>query len=253
VSIFKSGRSGFKPVSIVNPGMKACADRSSNGFLAAFSERGDAPPEEPSATAHLSRQFAAALGRKDMPLARATQVHGKSVLEALEAPLSGTTVLLGEGDILLTARPNMGLVVQTADCVPILLVSKKAVGAVHAGWRGTELGAAGAAVAAMTERYGIAPREITAHIGPSIGVCCYEIGGEVGARFAGDFLRRPCGGKFRLDLKAANRAQLEAAGILPEKIDVVPACTKCGGESYASYRRDGSNAGRMIALVARIS
>ena len=233
--------------------MKACADFSAEGCLAAFSARGEAPPEEPSATAHLARSFAEALGYSALPLARATQVHGRKVLEASGAPSPGATALLGEGDILLTAQPRVGLVVQTADCVPILLVSKRAVGAVHAGWRGTELNAAGAAVEAIGSRYGIAPEEISAHIGPSIGVCCYEIGGEVAARFAGDFLRRPCGGKFRLDLKAANRAQLEAAGIPPGNIDAVPVCTKCGGPELASYRRDGKNAGRMIALVARLS
>ncbi len=90
-----------------------------------------------------------------------------------------------------------------------------------------------------------------AWIGPAIGPCCYEVGGEVAAQFAGDFVRAGCGGGFRLDLKSVNAAQLQAAGVPPESIAIHPACTKCGGDRYASYRRDGPRAGRMIALIAR--
>jgi copper oxidase (laccase) domain-containing protein len=78
------------------------------------------------------------------------------------------------------------------------------------------------------------------------------VGGEVAAQFAGELVRGCCGGGFLLDLRAANRAQLEAAGVPAENISVHPACTKCGGERFASYRRDGPRAGRMIALVARL-
>jgi polyphenol oxidase len=152
----------------------------------------------------------------------------------------------------MTAKLRIGLVVQTADCVPILLVSGRAVAAVHAGWRGTASGVAAAAVREVGTRYGIDPGSLSAYVGPSIASCCYEVGGDVGAQFAGEFLRRGCGGKFRLDLKAANRSQLESAGIRPEKIHSVPLCTMCGGPTLASYRRDGRNAGRMIALVARL-
>ena len=71
------------------------------------------------------------------------------------------------------------------------------------------------------------------------------------AQFAGEFVRRGCGGAFMLDLKAANAAQLEAAGVPRAAIRVHPACTKGGGERFASWRRDGVRAGRMIALIAR--
>ena len=140
---------------------------------------------------------------------------------------------------------------QTADCVPILLAAPAGVAAAHAGWRGSAKNVAGAAVAALRE-LGVAPGTVRAWLGPSIGPCCYEVGGEVAAQFAGDFIRGGCGGGFRLDLRGVNVSQLVAAGVPREAIVVHPDCTRCGGEKYASWRRDGPKAGRMIALIARI-
>jgi YfiH family protein len=158
----------------------------------------------------------------------------------------------GPCDIVATARTGVALAIQTADCVPILLAGEGAIGAVHAGWRGSALGAAAKAVGAL-ERLGAPPQSLRAWMGPSIGSCCYEVGGEVASRFVGDFLSASGEGKYRMDLAAVNRAQLEAAGIPAANISVHPACTKCGGEKFASYRRDGAAAGRMIALIARLS
>jgi YfiH family protein len=220
--------------------------------LAAFSRRGDAPPEIPSATAHLARRLAESLGQARLPIARATQVHGRRVLAVRNVIPPGETSLAGEGDVLVTARPGVALAVQTADCVPILLFSDAGVAAVHAGWRGTAAGAASEGVRAIGEESGTPPGRVHAVIGPAIGICCYEVGGEVAASFAGDFVHRGCGGKFRLDLKGANRAQLVAAGVPPAQIEILPFCTRCGGPELASYRRDGPAAGRMIGLVARL-
>ncbi|MGH9399238.1 MAG: polyphenol oxidase family protein, partial [Thermoanaerobaculia bacterium] len=119
------------------------------------------------------------------------------------------------------------------------------------GWRGSASNVAGAAVSALTN-LGSLPVDVSAWLGPSIRACCYEVGGEVAEQFAGEFARASCGGKFHLDLAAVNAAQLEAAGVPRESIAIHPACTKCGGEEFASYRRDGEAAGRMIALVARL-
>jgi YfiH family protein len=157
----------------------------------------------------------------------------------------------GEGDALATDRSSEALVVQTADCVPILLSGTRAVGAAHAGWRGSAKNVAAAAVSAL-QSLGEQPSALRAWIGPSIGACCYEVGGEVAAQFAGEFVRAGCGGGYRLDLRAVNVAQLVEAGIPREAIAVHPACTRCGGPDYASWRRDGAKAGRMIALVARV-
>jgi len=221
--------------------------------IAAFSRRGDAPPEILSATAHLARRLAAAIGRPALPIARATQVHGKSVVAVRDPIADGETRLVGEGDVLVTTRRDVALVVQTADCVPILLRSAAGVAAVHAGLRGTAVGAAAEGVRALARESGEPPSSFRAVLGPAIGACCYEVGGDVAAAFAGVFVRQRCGGKFRLDLKAANRAQLEEEGVLPERIEVLPFCTHCGGRELASFRRDGPGAGRMIGLVARVS
>lgn len=219
------------------------------GILAAVSERGVAPEGTASPTEFLARRFARELGVPDLPLVRATQVHGRRVVTVEERPAPGETVDAGACDALVTRLAGVGLVVQTADCVPVMLAAPDAVGVIHAGWRGVAANVAGAAAEALlglTEDRA----SIRAWLGPAIGLCCYEVGGEVAAQFAGDFVRASCEGRYRLDLPAVVRSQLEAAGIPPGNIVAGAACTMCGGERFASYRRDGQRAGRMIALVA---
>jgi polyphenol oxidase len=220
------------------------------GATIVFSGRGSAPAGTASPTEYLARRLARAAGEEDIPIVRATQVHGVIAAVVREPPPPGACVDAGEKDVLATALTGVALVVQTADCVPILLRSPEAVAAAHAGWRGSVANVARSAVAALA---GLGARAggVEAWIGPSIGPCCYEVGGEVAAQFAGAFARRDCAGKFRLDLKAVNVAQLEAAGVPRDRISVHPGCTKCGGDRYASFRRDGAAAGRMIAMIAR--
>jgi YfiH family protein len=221
------------------------------GTVAVFSGRGHAPEGEATPTPFLARRLSDALGLDGLPIQWANQVHGIAAATVRDPAPAGQSRSVGECDALATDRPGVALVVQTADCVPILLAAPGAVGAAHAGWRGSAKNVAAAAVAALCD-LGAAPRNLRAWLGPSIGPCCYEVGGEVAAQFAGDFVRAGCGKGFRLDLRAVNAAQLEAAGIPRTAISVHPACTKCGGEKFSSYRRDGDRAGRMIALIARI-
>ncbi len=217
--------------------------------LLGVSGRATAPPGTAAPTEFLARRLASALGAARLPIVRATQVHGRAAVVVRVAPAEGAAQDAGECDVLATRVAGVALVIQTADCVPILLRAPGAVAAAHAGWRGSSLGAASAAVAILRD-LGAEPARVTAWIGPAIGRCCYQVGGEVASRFAGEFVRRDCAGGFRLDLKAVNRAQLESAGVLPARIVVHPACTRCGGDRYASYRRDGTDAGRMIGLIA---
>jgi YfiH family protein len=220
------------------------------GFLVAFSSRGIAPEATPYPTEYLSRRFAAGLSLPKVPIVRATQVHGNTAVRVRERPAAGTARDVGKCDILATDLEGVALVVQTADCVPIVLAGAASFAVVHAGWRGSAKDAAAAGVAALTD-LGEDPGRLLAFLGPSIGACCYEVGSEVAAQFAGEFARRSCDSRFRLDLTAVNRSQLEAAGVPSENISTHSACTMCGGDRFASYRRDGSASGRMIALAVR--
>jgi YfiH family protein len=220
------------------------------GLTVAFSGRGVAPEGEESPTAFLARRFARAIGLSEIPIVRATQVHGNSAFVVREAPAAGEVRDAGPCDILATSLPDVALVVQTADCVPIVLTGLRTVVVVHAGWRGSAKQAAASGVETLLS-LGEEPGKVAAWFGPSIRSCCYEVGGEVAAQFAGDFVRAGCGGKFRLDLVSVNRAQLESSGVPSDRIAIHPGCTLCGGEKFASFRRDGAKAGRMIALVAR--
>jgi YfiH family protein len=116
------------------------------------------------------------------------------------------------------------------------------VAAVHAGWRGTVAGVARETLARMRSEYGTEPDGVIAAIGPGIGVCCYEVGADV----AREFGRTEAG---RIDLAEANRAQLIQAGVAPERIQVVPACTFCNAAQFFSWRRERELAGRMISFI----
>ena len=163
------------------------------------------------------------------------------------APRSGQPA---EADGLLTRRAGLLLSVRTADCVPLLLLDRKrrAVAAVHAGWRGTVKQIARRSVERMQSEFASKPADLEAAIGPAIGACCYEVGEDVAAQFD----RRAVSarsGRPRLDLSLANRLQLARAGIPTTQIRCADLCTHCLGEQFYSYRRDGSQAGRMVAVI----
>jgi YfiH family protein len=218
--------------------------------LVAVSERGSAPPGTESPTEYLARRFAADLGVREIPIVRATQVHGNRVVVVEEAPAASETVDAGRCDAIVTRLSGVALVVQTADCVPVLLASDGAIGTVHAGWRGADAGVVRAAAEAFLGLTGDTG-SLRAWLGPSIARCCYEVGAEVASRFPEEFTRPSDAGKFFLDLAGVVRRQLGEAGIPAENVSTDGACTMCGGERYASYRRDREGAGRMIALIAR--
>jgi YfiH family protein len=198
-----------------------------------------------------------------LPLERAViagLVHGDRIaaVSGEEPPGRDGVRWVPECDGLITDRPGLALVVTAADCVPVYLYDpvRRAVGAVHAGWRGTVARIAGKAVRAMAEAYGCRPADIHAAIGPSIGPCCFEVdepvAGPVREAFgdgAGRLLlpgRAP--GKWMLDLWAANRLDLEEAGV--RQVAVAGACTACGVDRLFSHRRERGQAGRGAAVIA---
>jgi hypothetical protein len=174
------------------------------------------------------------------------QVHGAAVAEA---PWDGTP----EADAAVASGPGWLLGIQTADCLPVLLVDpgRGLVAAAHAGWRGTAAGVAARAVEALVAR-GSRPEDVVAALGPGIGACCYEVGDDVRAAFgpAGTpFFRAGPRGRPHLDVRAANVRQLLDAGLLPGSLHHVADCTRCRADLYHSYRRDGRAAGRMVSFV----
>jgi len=174
------------------------------------------------------------------------QVHGTRVRKA---PWEGRP----EGDAALSDRAGMLLGIETADCLPVLIADprRRVVAAAHAGWRGTAAGVTRAAVAALVEG-GSRPEDLLAALGPGIGACCYEVGDELVPAFgpAGEAFFRPGPrGRLHLDVRAANVAQLLAAGVPRDRIHGVADCTSCRADLYHSYRRDGPRSGRMINYI----
>lgn len=161
-----------------------------------------------------------------------------------------------EGDALISGETGIAIGIRTADCVPLLLLDteRRAVGAVHAGWRGTAARIVARAVERLSAEFGSEPQNIYAALGPCIRACCYEVGEAVAAQFesAGVVDRGP-NGKHRVDLAEANRRQLESAGLLSAHIFDAGLCTACLGEQFFSYRREPENPGRMLAAICRVA
>jgi hypothetical protein len=172
------------------------------------------------------------------------QTHG-TVLH--HAPWEGRP----EGDGSLASAEGFLLGIETADCLPILLVDpvRRVIAAVHAGWRGTAAGIAARAVEAMID-LGSRAADLVAALGPCIGACCYEVGPELRDSFgelAHEVLCRRGGEREHLDIQKANRLMLRARGVT--QIHEVAECTACHPQHYYSYRRDGRGGGRMISFV----
>lgn len=223
------------------------------------------------------KTFVAAVGARNMALISMRQFHSDVIhlvaTDCTEAP---------NGDALITNVPGLLLGVQTADCVPILLADTKrrAVAAIHAGWRGTLARIVVKTLGRMRMEFGTRANDVVAALGPAIGQSCYEVGAEVAQAFAMQFppaaewfegpfnqladgveplwlpwlTMMPPGHvppppRVQLDLRAANRWQLLDAGVPEKQIDVSDLCTACSTELLFSYRREGANTGRMMAVV----
>ncbi len=171
-------------------------------------------------------------------LATLHQIHSDICVAA-----RGRTGLLDDGDALLENTPGHLVAVKTADCIPILLVDeeRRAVAAVHAGWRGTVQGILRRAVRTMKEEFGTEAPSLHAAIGPGIGKCCYEVGADVAAHFGEN---GPC----HIDLAEANRRHLQEMGVPDSRIYSVRICTKCS-DDFHSYRRDKEKSGRMLSFA----
>ena len=215
-------------------------------------------------------------GKQPWPMVTLRQIHSDIIhcVSAFpEQPLAG--------DGLITATPGLLLAVQAADCLPVILVDTKrrAVGAFHAGWRGTVKRMVEKGAGQMQRCFGTLPRDIKAAIGPGIHHCCYEVGPEVVTKFESQFsyaaelfretkesdpvrekypllfltARAPGHSelpkKIFLDLVEANRRQLLAIGVPAKNIETSELCSSCRTDLLFSHRGEKGVTGRMMAVA----
>lgn len=185
------------------------------------------------------------------------QIHGSNIVEV-------TTEKIGCGafdfsdtiegtDALITREKAVPLMLFFADCVPVVFADPVtgAVGAAHAGWRGSVAGIAAKTVRKMVEEFGVAPGNLLAAIGPSIGPCCYEVDGAVyeQAREFDVCFSPASPGHWQLNLWKMNEMQLLQEGLKPENILSAGICTSYNRELFFSYRAEAGKTGRLAAVI----
>jgi YfiH family protein len=246
-----------------------------NALNVGFTKQDTRSAVERNRTAFLS-QLGATSGKKQWPLVTLRQVHSDLIHCVAELPKEP---LVGDG--LITRIPGVLLAIQTADCLPIILVDseQRAVGVFHAGWRGTVKRIVEKGVGEMRRYFGTLPSDIKAAIGPGVHSCCYEVGPEVRQQFESQFAyaedlfretkesdpvrekypllfltaRAPGHSqlptKIFLDLVEANRRQLINVGVSPRNISASPLCTACRPDLLFSYRAEKGVTGRMAGAA----
>jgi purine-nucleoside/S-methyl-5'-thioadenosine phosphorylase / adenosine deaminase len=225
--------------------------------------------------------FLQAIAAKDgrgnpWPLATLKQIHSAVIHHVTEAPKQPL-----KGDGIITDTPGLALAIQTADCLPVLLVDPvhRAVGAFHAGWRGTYARIVEKGVGMMRMAFGSNPKKLIAAIGPGVHVCCYEVGHDLQNQFREQFryadelfeevfdhkalhLKYPLlflsarapghsdfGPQIHLDLVKANTRQLLDAGLQKKNIHASELCTVCRNDLLFSHRAEFGKTGRMMGAV----
>jgi len=215
------------------------------------------------------RFVAAVTGSRLTPLVAVRQVHSNRSMVLRKPWMGFDSDAVPEVDGIITDQPGLLLAIQTADCVPVLVVDRmrRVVAGFHAGWRGTVERIVELGVGRMRAEFGSEPGDLAAAIGPGIGSCCYTVGDEVLERFTKNFSYAPElfsqkamepegsveGGDISVDLRVdlieANRRQLLAAGLRADSISVVGGCTGCHPELFYSHRTSGGHAGRMMSVI----
>lgn len=160
-----------------------------------------------------------------------------------------------ECDGLVTNDPGVALMIFTADCTPLLFHDPVtgAVGAAHAGWRGTAAAIGAKTVEAMVREFGCRPENIRAAIGPNIGQCCFQTDADVPnamlAAFGTEAERfiRPDGEKYYVNLKEINALSLRRAGV--RHIEISGSCTMCEHDRFWSHRYTRGLRGSQGAVI----
>ncbi len=156
-------------------------------------------------------------------------------------------------DSLITNKKNIFLAIIVADCVPIFIYDPKSgsIAAIHAGWRGSVSKVVEKTIRLMETSFQVKGKDLIAFIGPSAGVCCYEVGSEVANKFDSKYLFKSFDKRIFLDLKLFNRDLLVKCGLDGNNIETCNLCTVCNPTIFHSYRRDGKSSGRMMGIIGK--
>ena len=205
------------------------------------------------------RRFLEAIGATGWPLVTAKQIHSADVRTVMDADDARREVTVC--DALTANLPQTLLAVQTADCLPVLIVDERthSFAAVHAGWRGTLAGIVARTIERMQQRYGSRAEDLRAALGPGIGACCFEVGPEVIDAFRREYRyteelisARQANGKGHLNINYANAQQLMDCGVRADRIYDSGLCTVCRNDLFFSYRRERGHehhVGRLMGVV----
>lgn len=187
------------------------------------------------------------------------QEHGNRVLvlNKDDPPADLAALRKERADAIVTNIANLAIAVRTADCVPILLYDPRggAIGAVHAGWRGTVAGVLARTVQVMVKEFNCEPINLAAAIGPAISMQSFEVDEPVLGQFRDRFpfwsrFTRPARhGKWLVDLKMINAYILASLGVQERNLECSPLCTVQDKEWLYSHRREGEEAGRMLNFI----
>jgi len=202
--------------------------------------------DDPAHVAENRHRFFERIGAGGSGLASSYQVHGTEILYATE-PGRYTGY-----DALMTSQPGLLVGVTVADCVPVLVfdAQTRAVAAIHAGWRGTVGGIVTKTIARMHAQFGTEPAHCYAYVGTCIDDCSFEVGPDVATQFSASFVRLDTiTARHFVDLKAANKQQLLDAGVPDTQIEVSAFSTVQHNADYFSYRAEGGQTGRMLAVI----
>ena len=215
--------------------------------------------DDPAAVTENYRRFCAVLGVENRRAVLSKQVH-ETTVRLCTAADAGKGLLSPRdytADALVTSEPGLPLTVFSADCGIILLYDpvRRAIGAVHAGWRGCAGGILEKTVREMERLYGSSPADLLAAIGPCIGQCCFETDSDVP-----EAMRAALGDdaepyltwkapKYHVDLAGLNRQWLLRSGVAPDHIDTCGLCTACRPDLFWSHRKMGNARGAQVAMI----
>ena len=187
------------------------------------------------------------------PLTMCNQVHGATVARWDERDKHDSC------DALYSQTPHTALGIKVADCLPVTIIdpAHSVIANIHSGWRGAAQNITSKTIDTLERETAFDAAQSRAWLGPSIRVCCFEVGEEVATQFDERFVVRQDAKdasrshkKPHVDIPAFTIDVLRTRGFAVDAITDTQLCTRCEGSIFHSYRR-GANGGRNLAIVAQ--